>query len=104
MSQRRTVRTTQTFEADIDRQLPEERTAAGVPSRFDFLLYEVNHIIEEYATRFDELPTIVGAPSNVRSLIGRGHLVRLYFVAGKLNDDNTIELQTIDIELWPTDQ
>ena len=104
MTERRNVRTTDTFEADIDRQLPEERTPLGVPSRFDFLLYEVNHIIEEYATRFDDLPTIVGAPDNVRSLIGQGNLVKLYFVAGKLNDDNTVELQTIDIELWPPDQ
>ncbi len=103
MAERRTVRITDTFEADLDRQLPEERSQLGTPSRFDFLLYEVNLIVEEFATRFDELPTIVGAPDNVRSLIGRGRLVQFYFVAGRLNDDNIIELQTIDIETWPPD-
>ncbi len=103
MTERRNVRTTDTFEADIDRQLPEERTQSGTPTRFDFLLYEVNLIVEEFATRFDELPTIVGAPDNVRSLIGQGRLVQLYFVAGRLNEDNVIELQTIDIETWLPD-
>ena len=101
MAERRTVRITDTFETDIDRQLPEERTELGVPSRFDFLLYEVNLIVEEFATRFDNLPVVAGAPDNVRFLIGRGRLVQLYFVAGRLNDDNVIELQAIDIETWP---
>ena len=95
------VRITDTFEADIDRQLPAERTPTGIPSRFDFLLYELPAIIETYATRFDQLPIIVGAPPNVRSLIGRGLYTQIYFVAGKLNDDDTIELQTIEIELRP---
>lgn len=104
MAERRVVRTTDMFEADIDRQLPEQRTAAGVPSRHDFLLNEVGHIIEEYATRFDELPKIVGAPDNVRSLIGRGSLVRLYFVAGRLTEEGIIELQAIDIELWEPEE
>lgn len=103
VAERRIVRITDSFEADIDRQLPEDRTPLGGPSRFDFLLYEVDFIREEFATRFDELPTIVGAPDNVRSLIGRGRLVQLYFVAGRLNDNNVIELQTIDIETWPPD-
>ncbi|MGH1490140.1 MAG: hypothetical protein ACRBK7_12230 [Acidimicrobiales bacterium] len=104
MSLRRTVRTTDSFEADIDRQLPDERSAHGVPSRFDFLLYEVPHIIEAYASGFDELPTIAGAPGNVRALVGHGQLVRLYFIAGKLNEYDIIELQAIDIELWPPDR
>ena len=104
MADRRIVRTTDTFEAAIDRQLPEQRTTDGVPSRHDFLLNEVGHIIEEYATRFDELPKVVGAPDNVRSLIGRGTLVRFYFVAGRLTDDGIIELQTIDIELWEPEE
>jgi hypothetical protein len=73
-----------------------------VPSRLDFLLYELPDIMEIYATAFESLPRIVGAPANVRSLIGRGQLVELYFVAGKLNDDDTIELQLIDIELRPS--
>ena len=83
MTYRRIVKTTAAFENDLDRQLPEERTPAGNPSRLDFLLYELPLIIDVYATDFDHLPTIVGAPNNVRSLIGRGGLVQLYFVAGQ---------------------
>ena len=39
--------------------------------------------------------------SFLAQMIREPQLVELYFVAGKLNDDNTIELQMIDIELRP---
>ena len=68
----RVVKITDTFEADLDRQLPADRSSAGVPSRLDFLLYELPDIMEAFATDFDSMPHIVGAPPNVRSLIGRG--------------------------------
>ena len=101
MARRRVVKITNTFEADLDQQLPEEHTPTGTPSRLDFLLYEPPLIIDTYAETFDELPTIVGAPDNVRSLIGHGLYAHLYFIAGRLDDENVIELQTIDIELHP---
>lgn len=99
---RRIVRITDTFEADLDRQLPEERSGTGTPSRLDFLLYDMPLIVETFASGFDQLPRIAGAPPNVRSLIGQGTYVPLYFVAGRLNQDAVIELQAIDIDLKPT--
>lgn len=92
------MRITDTFEADLDRQLPAERSSTGVPSRLDFLLYELPDIVEVFATEFDSLPGISGAPSNVRRLVGRGQLMELYFVAGRLTDDSIVELQMIEIE------
>ena len=98
-----TVRITDHFERDLDRQLPAERAHDGTPSRFDFLLYEMPAIVEAFASSFDELPHQVGAPANVRSLIGRGIHVHLYFVAGRLNQDGVVELQTIEIIAHPPD-
>ena len=101
MAARRIVKITTSFEADIDAQLPEERGADGQPSRLDFLLYELPTIMEVFATRYDQLPNVAGAPPNVKSFVGRGTLVAYYFVAGKLTEDATVELQLIDIEIGP---
>lgn len=98
---RRVVRITETFEADVDRQLPAERWFSGVPSRSDFMMYELPHIIEVFATDFALLPRIRGAPPNVRRLVGRGNVVDLYFVAGHLTNDGVIELQLIEIDHRP---
>ncbi len=46
---RRTVRTTQQFFEDLDRQLPAERGPNGEPSIHDFQVYELLRIVEQFA-------------------------------------------------------
>lgn len=96
---RRIVRITTAFQADLDRQLPAERTPAGVPSRTDFLLYELPDIMEAFAADFEVLPAIDGAPASARCLAGHGQTVDLYYVAGRLTGDDVVELELLELEL-----
>lgn len=96
---RRIVRITPGFQADLDRQLPPERTPAGAPSRLDFLLYELPDIMEAFAADFDVLPGIVGAPAGARCLAGHGQMVDLYYVAGRLADHEVVELELLEVRL-----
>ncbi len=76
---------------------PAERSSAGAPSPLDFLLCELPDIVEVFATESDSLPGIFRAPSYVRTLLGRGQLVKLSFVAGRLTDDGIVELRMIEL-------
>ncbi len=96
---RRIVRLSGSFQADLDRQLPAERTPSGVPSRTDFLLYELPDIMEAFAADFEVLPGVAGGPPSARCLAGLGQTVNLWFVAGRLVEADVVELELLELEL-----
>jgi hypothetical protein len=96
--ERRTVRTTQSFFEDLDRQLPAERGANGEPSTHDFQVFELLRIVEVFATAFDELPALMSGRADYRILITTGVLVPRLAVVGQLVSDNAIELLELDVD------
>lgn len=99
MSERRVVRTTPDFFAQLDFQLGEERGPRGEPSSADFLGYEMVAIVEEFATRWDDLPPVIAGRGDYRILIKDGYLVRGYSVTGQLAPDGAVELVRIRVDL-----
>jgi len=96
--ERRTVRTTQSFFEDLDRQLPSERGPNGEPSAHDFQVFELLRIVEVFATAFDDLPTLIPGRDDYRILITTGILVSRLAVVGQLVSDNAIELIELDLD------
>lgn len=97
--ERRTVRTTQSFFEDLDRQLPAERGPNGEPSAHDFQVFELLRIVEVFATAFDELPALIPGRADYRILITTGILVPRLAVVGQLVSDNAIELIELDVDI-----
>jgi hypothetical protein len=99
MEPRREVRILTSFFDDLDRQLRSERGPNGEPSIADFQAFDLLHIVEVFATRFDDLPERFAGRSDYRELIATGHLVYAYVVVGQLSSDGAIELAEIEIDL-----
>lgn len=95
--ERRTVRTTQSFFEDLDRQFPAERGPDGEPSAHDFQVFELLRIVEAFATAFDELPALIPGRADYRILITTGVLVPRLAVVGQLVADNAVELIELDV-------
>lgn len=53
--ERRAVRATSRFFADLDRQIAADRGPNGEPSTNDFQVFDLFRIVETFATRFDHL-------------------------------------------------
>ena len=95
---RRVVRASVDFFSDLDRQLPAER-GDGLPSVGDFQAFELLRIVDRFAEGFDDLLPVVPGSDNVRLLVIEGVLVRAVAAVGRLDDDGSIELVQLDIEL-----
>ena len=102
--ERRTVRTTQSFFEDLDRQLPAERRPNGEPSAHDFQVFELLRIVEVFATAFDELPALISGRADYRILITTGILVPRIAVVGQLVADDAIELIELDVDINAGDE
>lgn len=98
MSDRRTVRTTPDFFAQLDLQLRDERGPRGEPSSVDFLGYEMVAIVETFATGWEDLPALIPGRSDYRLLVKAGYLVRAFSVVGQLAPDGALDLVQIDID------
>jgi hypothetical protein len=98
-STRRTVRATQWFFEDLDRQLPAERGPAGEPSTNDFQVFELLRIIERFAVGFDDLPRLIPGRDDYRILIAAGVLLPRFSVVGQLAPDGAVELVQLDLDL-----
>jgi hypothetical protein len=94
---RRTVRTTVAFFEQLDRQLPAERRPS-IPSRSDFQAHELLEIVEEFATRFDDLPEYIRGRHDYRILIKSGRVIPMMSVLGQLAPDGAVELIGIDLD------
>ena len=73
---RRTVRTTQQFFEDLDRQLPSERGPNGEPSAHDFQVYELLRVVEEFAVGFDAMTELIPGRPGYRILVSAGPCAR----------------------------
>lgn len=96
---RREVRATLDFFHDLDRQLPSERGPNGEPSASDFQTFELLEIVETFATRFDELPTLIPGRDDYRILILTAVVVRAYAVVGQAQLDGAVELVSLDLDV-----
>lgn len=99
----RFVHFTSGFFADLDRQLPVVRRP-GVPSRADFLDYELSAIREWFSTRFEDLLPVIPDRSDYRQLIASGRVVAAVAVVGQLMPNGTVEVLELVLSLdWPED-
>ena len=96
--ERRTVRATPAFFADLDRQLPPARGGRGLPSRGDFQAYDLLAIVERFAIGFHDLPQPIGGREDYRVLITAGRLVAAVAVTGQLVADGAVELVELEID------
>ncbi|MCB0995613.1 MAG: hypothetical protein R2699_12495 [Acidimicrobiales bacterium] len=96
---RRTVRTTQQFFEDLDRQLPAERGPNGEPSVHDFQVYELLRIVEQFAVEWDTLAELIPGRPDYRIVLAAGLLVPRIAVAGQLAPDGAIELIRLRLDL-----
>lgn len=96
---RRTVRATQQFFEDLDRQLPPTRGPNGEPSAHDFQVYELLRVVERFSTGFDEMSELITGRSDYRVLIAAGLLVPRFAVVGQLAPDGAVELVRLRLDL-----
>lgn len=99
MNQRREVRVTSSFFAELDQQLGPDRGADGKPSATDFVVLDLPTIVEEFASNFDDLPESAAGIPSARMLIGVGRLVPAFVVHGVEVIDGVIHLTGIDVAL-----
>ena len=99
MNERQTVRVAPSFFEDLDRQLGRERGPNGEPSVVDFQSVELIEIIDEFATGFELLPTVIEGRDDYRQLIKAGLLVRGISVIAQQVSDGAIELLRLDLDL-----
>jgi hypothetical protein len=96
---RRTVRTTQRFFEDLDRQLGQERGSDGQPSVHDFQVYELLRVVERFAVEFEALPELIPGREDYRILVAAGMLVPRFSVVGQLTTHGAVELIRLRIDL-----
>jgi hypothetical protein len=99
---RRTVRATQRFFEDLDRQLPAERGPNGEPSTNDFQVLDLSRIVERFAVGWDDLPRLFSDRPQYRILIAAGNVVARFAVIGQLAPDGAVELVQLDIDTEST--
>lgn len=96
---RRIVRVDRALFDDIDRQLGPTRDGDGGPSASDFVAFELPTIVEEFATRFDDLPTAYVGRDDYRVLVSSGTLVRAALVIGQRRSDDSVVLLAAELEV-----
>lgn len=95
---RRSVRATTDFFADLDRQLPPERTD-HLPSRSDFQAHELLRIVDQFALGFDSMPPAIPGRADYRLLMISGLVVPRISVVGQRAPDGAVELVQLDLDL-----
>lgn len=99
MSARRPVRALSAFFADLDRLLSAERGPDGRPCRGDFRTYDLQAVIDEFATGWEALPQLIPGRPEYRVLVTAGRLVAMISVVGQLTADGTVELVELELDL-----
>ena len=93
------MRVTAAFFADLDAQLGPERGPNGEPSAADFQVFDLLDVVEDVATRWDELPPVTPDDTTARVLIRAGKLVPYLAVVGQPAADGAVELTQLDIDV-----
>lgn len=99
MADRRIVRVTEAFFAQLDELLDADRGDEGQPSATDFLILDLPTVVERFATDFEALPEIADGFSAARVVVTPGVLVRAFAVYGLLLADGSIDIIGVEIEL-----
>ena len=95
---RRLVRSTEDFWASLDLALP----AGKEPSWHAFAARDLPHIVERFATEWDELPPLIQGRTDYRLLIGAGRVVAFYAVEAQLAADGAVELVFVSVQVSPS--
>lgn len=66
-------------------------------------MFELLDVVEDVATRWDELPPVTPEDPGARVLIRAGKLVRYMAVISRLAADGAVELTQLDIDLGDGD-
>jgi hypothetical protein len=91
------------FFAALDRRLGVSR-GEGVPSRQDFLDYELTGLREAFSDHWDDLPMPIAGRGDYRTLVATGSVVRGYSAMAQLARDGTVQVVDLDIDVaWPDD-
>jgi hypothetical protein len=98
VTERRTVRVTDSFFDQLDTYFGTERGAFGEPSATDFIVLELPAIVERFATDFDGLPEIVDVVPAGRMLITAGVLVQAIAEFGLATSETTVDLIGLTVE------
>ena len=96
---RRQVRLTESFFADLDEQLPAERT--HLPSRRDFEVRDLMALAETVAEGWDDLLHFVRGRSDYREVYGTSELGLTFRAECQLAPDGAVELVGLDIDTAP---
>jgi hypothetical protein len=96
---RRIVRVARDVFEELEEVLGTERGPLGEPSLTDFLTIELLAIVDMFATRFDDLASLIEGRSDYRVLIVTGTLVHAIAVVGQLGADGAVEIVSIDVDL-----
>ena len=99
MTQRREVRVSDSFFAELEDQLGVERGPNAEPSVTDFMVLDLPVIVERFAAEFDDLPEAIAGVPSIRMLIGSAALVPAYVVHGVETPDGVINLVGVEIDL-----
>ena len=95
---RKIVRVSRDVFDELDHVLGAERTPGGHPSANDFLTVDLIAIVDTFATRFEDLPTLIEGRPDYRILVSAGTLVYAFAVVGQLVDDGSVEILSIDVD------
>jgi hypothetical protein len=99
VADRRIVRVTEAFFAQLDEQLGPDRGAGGQPSATDFLVLDLPTVVERFATEFESLPEVADGFSAARFIIAPGVLVRAFAVYGLLLAGGSIDIIGLELDL-----
>lgn len=103
MSSRRLVTFMPSFFSALDRQLEVSR-GEGMPSRQDFLDYELTGLRVAFSDHWDDLPMPIVGRADYRVLVATGSVVRGYSAMAQLSRDGTVQVVDLDIDVvWPAD-
>ncbi len=95
---RRVVRFTELFFANLDEQLPAERSVNGRPSVTDFIVFDIPTLRDRLAEDLEGCTTTIPPGHNVRAYIGHGSLVSYFIAYVILRADDVVEVVDIDVE------
>ena len=98
MTDRRSVRVTESFFRQLDELLPPQRTASGAPSATDFPLHDMPRIIDRLADDFESATVPVDEEPRIRMLIASGSLVAFLVVYATIAADGAVEILSLDLE------
>jgi hypothetical protein len=96
----RVVRFTELFFADLDSQLPDERTTSGLPSRTDFLLHDLPRLRDRLAQDFEANTLTAVGNEPIRVMIERGLLVPEVALYAYLGTDDAVHVIAVELNTF----